>query len=265
MKIAYASDLHFEYHRDEPDWLPPLEADADVLVLAGDIDSGTEAVESVQRVAEALPNTEILYVAGNHEFYDGNHEQLIDIYRNAFHDNANLHFLENESVELDGVQFLGCTLWSGFDAFPEFSAHESMTVAERYIPDFRLIETLHNGDAPEALSPMRMVELFEQSRSWLDQELQKTTAQHTVVITHFPPHPLLRHGDIPHGILSNYFTADCRDLMDKHQPALWIYGHNHWCDELTHGSTRLLSNQLGYPQEAGKIRAYAPRSVQLPL
>ncbi|MEC8428645.1 MAG: metallophosphoesterase, partial [Pseudomonadota bacterium] len=68
MNLAYASDLHFEYHREDPNWLPALPENADVLVLAGDIDSGADAIESVRRLSDALPDTDIIYVAGNHEF-----------------------------------------------------------------------------------------------------------------------------------------------------------------------------------------------------
>lgn len=263
MKISYASDLHFEFHRDESNWLPELDHDADVLVLAGDIDSGSDAIHSIQRLSTALPNTEIIYVAGNHEFYKQNYEKLLKIYRHEFSQLPRVHFLERQSISLSGITFLGCTLWSGFDAFPEFSLRESMNAAGKFIPDFRLIRTDLNDGISDCLSPTRMKHLYDASRRWLAQELINGDPKATVVISHFPPHPKLRHGKIPHGILSNYFTADCHDIIEQYQPALWIYGHNHWCDDITLGDTRLTSNQLGYPQEEGHIRAYTPRSVQL--
>ncbi len=263
MNLAYASDLHFEYHREDPSWLPALPENADVLVLAGDIDSGANAIDSVRRLSDALPNTDIIYVAGNHEFYNQNYEKLLKTYRREFAKLHRVHFLEKESLELHGVTFLGCTLWSGFETFPEFPLRDSMNVADRYIPDFRLIRTDLNDGLSDTLSPTRMKHLYDSSHNWLDQMLSNSNPERTVVISHFPPHPQLRHGKIPHGILSNYFTADCQDIIEKHQPVLWIYGHNHWCDEMTCGATRLVSNQLGYPQEKGEIREYTPRSVQL--
>ncbi len=31
--MALASDLHFEFHRDEAEWMPPLAEGCDVLVM----------------------------------------------------------------------------------------------------------------------------------------------------------------------------------------------------------------------------------------
>jgi len=55
------SDLHLE-HAPYPG--PP--ADADAIVLAGDISTGTRGVSWAREWAADRP---VLYVAGNHEFY----------------------------------------------------------------------------------------------------------------------------------------------------------------------------------------------------
>jgi calcineurin-like phosphoesterase family protein len=47
----------------------PLPEDVNVLVLAGDIHIGKAAIELVSRISNALPDTIILFVTGNHEFY----------------------------------------------------------------------------------------------------------------------------------------------------------------------------------------------------
>ena len=31
----------------------------------------------------------------------------------------------------------------------------------------------------------------------------------------------------------------------------WVYGHTHECDDQTIGQTRIISNQLGYPDNFG--------------
>jgi hypothetical protein len=61
MKMRVLSDLHLEFQ----DWNPP-DVEADVIVLAGDIHSGSRGVEWARR---QFPLTPILYVPGNHEFY----------------------------------------------------------------------------------------------------------------------------------------------------------------------------------------------------
>ena len=41
------------------------------------------------------------------------------------------------------------------------------------------------------------------------------------------------------------------EIMGTHQPALWVYGHTHECDDQTIDRTRIISNQLGYPSNFG--------------
>jgi predicted phosphodiesterase len=61
MRIRVLSDLHLEFR----EWNPP-KADADVVVLAGDIHVGVKGIEWARRSFPAIP---IVYVPGNHEFY----------------------------------------------------------------------------------------------------------------------------------------------------------------------------------------------------
>ena len=115
ISIAIASDLHFEFHQGDAAWLPPLPATCDVLILAGDIGVGAGALEAVLKMAKALPNTQIVWVAGNHEFYRQSMETQLAYYRKECARLDRVHFLENERVDILGYTFLGCTLWTGFD------------------------------------------------------------------------------------------------------------------------------------------------------
>lgn len=62
MRIHPLSDLHNEFALFTPEV-----SDADVVILAGDIDLGTRGIEWA-RQAFHCP---VLYVPGNHEFYRG--------------------------------------------------------------------------------------------------------------------------------------------------------------------------------------------------
>ena len=65
MKLHVLSDLHLEF----ADFTPASNT-ADVIVLAGDI--GLRA-EGVTWARKSFPDQEIIYVAGNHEFYGSQH------------------------------------------------------------------------------------------------------------------------------------------------------------------------------------------------
>lgn len=253
MKVFIASDLHFEFHRNEKNWLPELPPDADLLILAGDIDVGDEAISSVRTIANALPHTQIVFVAGNHEFYHQNIDKQLDTFRSAFNENEQIHFLENEYFDFKGYRILGCTLWTGFDAYSDFGIEESMGHAGAYLPDFRLIKTKEGIDQEANFTAYHARDRFQQSMRWLEQELTNTEPCKTIVVTHFPPHTQCAHGTIPHDVMSNYFVSNAGHLIDKYQPRLWFYGHNHWNETNKIGQTTLTNNQLGYPQEKGHV------------
>jgi predicted phosphodiesterase len=72
MKIQVFSDLHMEFFTPDTAFMGQVNAhpDADVIVLAGDIDSG----ENSYRQAVALANRtgkRVVWIPGNHEFYNG--------------------------------------------------------------------------------------------------------------------------------------------------------------------------------------------------
>lgn len=75
MKILVLSDLHLEFGK-----LAPVHKDrridegVDVVVLAGDI---AEGVQGILWARETFVTKEIVYVAGNHEFYDNNVDSLV--------------------------------------------------------------------------------------------------------------------------------------------------------------------------------------------
>ena len=70
MKIRIFSDLHLEFFD-----FNPAEVSADVVVLAGDIQNGHYGLGWARKT---FPDTAIVYVIGNHEFYDDDHDALLE-------------------------------------------------------------------------------------------------------------------------------------------------------------------------------------------
>lgn len=255
MKICYASDLHFEFHENEPGWLPSLPKECDVMILAGDIGIGEGAIDAVFRIAEELPDTPVIFVSGNHEFYHTSIDKQLDRFKQAFEGESHIHFLENDTVEIKGYRFLGCTLWTGFDLLGKDNIRPAIVQAERYIADFQVIR---DRSGSQVFHPVSTATRYRESRQWLHKQLNLGDADKTVVVTHFPPCREARHQKIPEDLLSAYFQANCFDMIEQFQPAAWIYGHNHYSLDIQLGSTRVTSNQLGYPNEQGYIPTYNP-------
>lgn len=261
MRIALASDLHFEFHKSEPDWLPAIADDCDVIVLAGDIGVGDGATEAVLRISEAHPTSQVVWIAGNHEFYRQNIDKQIDKYKLAFADHPRVHYLENEAITIDGYLFLGCTLWTGFGILGWDKAHDAMQSAKLEIADFSLIK---KGADYKKFSPSDASNKFIDSCRWLKRELEKAEPENTVVVTHFPPCGKARNHHFSENSLTAYFQADCQTIIEHYQPAVWCYGHNHYSDQMKIGNTLVVSNQLGYPNEQ-YTQVYDPgRIIELP-
>ena len=87
----------------------------DVVVLAGDI---AEGLHGIRWARETFIMKEIVYIAGNHEYYDLHWETMQEEMRSTA-TRMGVHFLDQDSVELFGVRFLGSTLWTDFAFFGE--------------------------------------------------------------------------------------------------------------------------------------------------
>ncbi|MEW8692248.1 MAG: metallophosphoesterase [Candidatus Thiodiazotropha endolucinida] len=122
MKLHILNDLHIEFE----DFVPPA-MDADVVILAGDIGVGLEGL----RWAEArFPDKPVIYVPGNHEFYQ--HDiTLIDELKAEAPDN--IHVLNDDQVVVGGVRFLGSILWTDFRLFGEADKSSSTATDDGFL------------------------------------------------------------------------------------------------------------------------------------
>src|SRR5947209_11092654 len=175
VRLHVLSDLHLEQQPFEP-----VAVDADVIVLAGDVWNGTRGIEWARSWADGRP---ILYVAGNHEFYGHALPELIDQLRAAAAGSP-IHVLENDEMMIDGVRFLGCTLWSDFDFDGIDRREESMRVCARVVNDYEHIAFKPSG---RTLTRRDTRMLHLSSGDWLKQRLAEPHPGSTVAVTDHPP------------------------------------------------------------------------------
>ena len=93
MQLQVFSDLHLESCI-----IKPVPKKADVVVLAGDIHVGTAGIKWAKKTFRNCP---VIYVLGNHEFYNHTIPDLLqDLRREA--KGSNVHVLENKRTTPDG-------------------------------------------------------------------------------------------------------------------------------------------------------------------
>lgn len=252
MKLYVASDLHLEFGND---W-KPLDIDYDVLVLAGDIHKTTKGF----RRYRGWNDRRMVYVAGNHEFYRQNLPATLREFQGlrAESELAGSFFLEKSSAEIDGVRFLGCTLWTDFLVHGEALQADAMTIAGDEMSDYSSIVILKDGPTKVKLAPDDTLRLHQQSRAWLERELAKPHDGPTVVVTHHAPsiRSVERYRS---DLISAAYASNLEALIERYQPALWIHGHSHTACDYQIGQTRVVCNPRGYPAET--FTGFRPRLV----
>jgi 3',5'-cyclic AMP phosphodiesterase CpdA len=235
VRLYVLSDLHLEREGFAP---PPV--DADVVVLAGDISVGTRGVQWAREWVDGRP---ALYVVGNHELYGHSLPGLIDELREAAA-GTSIHVLENDELIVDGVRFLGCTLWSDFEFDGPERRAEAMLLSERVVNDYGQISTDGRALAPEDTRRLHVA-----SRAWLETRLAQAHPGPTVVVTHHAPLIRSRPSSPTLRALAGAFVSDVTPLMGGDRVALWIFGHTHRIADLELRGTRVISNPRGYPHQ----------------
>lgn len=234
MKLQLLSDLHLETESYRPVPAPG----AELLILAGDIDTNWRSLELFR--GWPVP---VLFVPGNHEFDRRDVDEAREALR-AHVGALGLRLLDDESIVLTGadgrrVRFVGSTRWCDFDAFGPAGRERAMRAGGYFQ---KVMQSTRQGE-PFGVDAVRTLAL--ESRAWLAGELQRTGDwAATVVITHFAPS--LKSADPRYGRQPGTasFCNDDEDLLPG--ATLWLHGHLHCRHDYRIGSTRVVSNARGH-------------------
>jgi len=233
MKIRLLSDLHTEFRLPYKTHAMSEYRGEDVLVLAGDIASGSTNTMDVIKHFLDCGFPQIVYVPGNHEYYGTGFDEFNTKMENKCMEFDNVHFLNPGSVTLNGVLFTGGTLWTNFADNPF-----SQSAAQRGINDFRQIRGFSTNTA---------VDCYYKHFDFIKQAYEARGDKKTVVVTHFLPAreciaPRFRGPDL----INDYFANDLGQYISTMSDTTWLFGHTHDSTDIVLGSTRVVANPHGY-------------------
>lgn len=232
------SDVHSEFYKSDPDKLievlkqysPP---GVKYCVLAGDIGSVAE-MDTYRKVLKYYANlyTYVILIPGNHEFYGSNYnfQHVINTLEKEC-ELLGIHFLHRKSVVLDGVCFIGTTLWSiidekaakGMNDFQHVFRHQ-VDYISAFVDDYRYIKN--------------------------ELEKQTDTKEPTVIVTHHLPTSKLIHPRFQYSPVNSAFYTNILDTsLNLRNVQYWLTGHSHESSISTYGNMKLVLNPLGYPGE----------------
>jgi predicted phosphodiesterase len=217
MRLQCLSDLHLESETFDPAPAPG----AELLVLAGDIDTTWSAFERFARWP--VP---VLFVAGNHEFDDRELDDAWPALR-ARCAELGLTMLEREAVVLaDGagrrIRFVGTVRWTDFALFGASQRERAMRAGAYFVN----VQRSRQHGRPFDAAAVREEGLA--CRAWLAGALAEPSQGRwdaTVAVTHFAP--TFKSADPRYGAQAgsaSFCNAD-DDLLPSAD--LWLHGHLH--------------------------------------
>ena len=307
MKVAVCSDLHLEF--------APISLEnkdnADVLILSGDIcvvkdlrekddaefdrfDRNKELHQFFQECCERFPN--VIYIMGNHEHYHGDFSKSYDTLRSRLGYLHNLHILEKEFVEINGVCFAAGTLWT------DMNKEDPVTIQQikGYMNDYRIIEdssemvtyktprykTDAKGDyimtktgavnhyveegvefhtRPAKFSPEKSVVEHKAMMQFIKDSIDSRPEMPWVVVGHHAPSKQSTKPRYQKDVTVNgAYSSDLSEfILDRPQIKLWTHGHTHDTFDYMIGTTRIVCNPRGYIYYEGRADEFELLTVEI--
>lgn len=216
----------------------PIKTHADLLICGGDWDMGIRTGEWNDSVILEQDKL-MLKVPGNHDYWNTSacFQKTIrewDLYYKSL-ENKNISYLINETKIIDGIAFIGSTLWSDFKN-NDFLVKMDSNISKDFEKIYQVRDVL--------VTPEDIYNKFKEARDFIVSELEKHQDKKCVVITHFPPSISC---NITRRItnVGYYWCGQMEDIISIYQPQLWISGHMHNFYDKMMGDTRVIINPAG--------------------
>jgi Icc-related predicted phosphoesterase len=267
MKLHIINDLHIDMNPD----LAPVLPGGQVLIIAGDLVEARRVKMYADNPNDIVPNVKlhdkgkinlwirrefakyehVIYVMGNHEFYNFTFNKTYAHLKENLP--ANVHLLEKQCVEIDGVLFIGATLWTDCHNGDPLTMH-----AVKYgMNDFDVIRVRRfNDDYVRFTVQDAMADHFK-AKQYIETILQNpvNSEKKVVVVTHHAPtHMSIDERFVREYLMNGGFYSKLDDLiLDNPAIKLWCHGHTHmFKDYMVGDHTRVVCNPRGYICSADK-------------
>jgi hypothetical protein len=268
VKIKLVSDLHLEFS----DCFVNNDNNCDVLILGGDImiaedlhdhphfdfnpyshGAFADLGRKQQRVARfrdfikrcAFQFPHVVYIAGNHEFYNGKFHKGIQYLRDECAKFPNVHFLERDCVKIEDVTFIGGTLWTDMNKGDPLTLH----AVRDMMNDFRIIKNDEKGYTN--LKPADTVVRHRETLDYIRTVIAERHDEKFVVVGHHSPsHQSVHESYRNEHLMNGAYHSDLSEfILDHPQIKLWTHGHTHHPFDYMIGETRVVCNPRGYESD----------------
>ncbi len=291
MKIAICSDLHLEF---APLVLENTEG-ADVLILSGDIAIAADLDPYIDLDIDGLAHMfartksqefheffqdcaakfkHVVYVAGNHEHYHGDFPKTIPHLKAMLSYIPNLYILDKETIYIDGVTFVGSTLWTDMNksnyltllkiegCMSDFGCvKDSRVLNTKQFPNFKAMGITSREFYEKAESARPNIIWTEHPGMWTPKAsvvehmkclnyidfMTGVPDTYVVVGHHTPSYKSCADSYKADFHMNGAYHSELFDFIyDRPQIKLWTHGHTHVPFDYMIGETRIVCNPRGY-------------------
>ena len=263
MRVSVVSDLHIDF----ADLTLP---GGDVLILSGDVCEAKSIKQAMYNPEMVLLEHErkdrrpdryfrflkeecadkyrhVIYVMGNHEHYGFQYHKTYNHIKEQMP--ANIHLLEREAIEIDGVLFVGATLWTDMNKGDQLTLYHMKDMMN----DYRQVTMLNESNgAYHRLQPEKTMADHYKTREYFKHVLEENRAsgnpKPVVVCTHHAPSKASTKPKYQHDtIMNGAYSSDLSEfILDNPEIKVWTHGHTHDNFDYQIGETRILCNPRGY-------------------
>jgi hypothetical protein len=207
----------------------------------------------------------VIYIAGNHEHYNGDYATSIPHLKSKLSYLKNLHVLEKETITLGDVTFVCGTLWTDMNKedprtlssirgmmndYRVICNSSKKVTFKSYMPDpenpDKDIFTFQERDA--TFCPEDSVQDHKAMLAVIREAVAENPAGKFVVVGHHSPSKLSTKPQYQDDVIVNgAYSSDLSELMLDHpQIKLWTHGHTHHEFDYMIGTCRVVCNPRGY-------------------
>ena len=169
----------------------------------------------------------------------------------------NVTVLEQQHVEIDGVMFLGATLWTDMNRGDPLTLHATKSM----MTDYQAI-TFHHAahNIYRKLDPKDTAEVHLKTMQWMKFMCEENRDKKIVVCTHHAPTFQSVHEHYKHDTLMNgAYASDLSEfILDNENILFWTHGHMHDPSDYMVGQCRVICNPRGYAGFEQRVKEFDP-------
>ena len=278
MKYKITSDLHLDFYLSKPtitkaqarnfiktrklgDYFAPETSEPTSLIVAGDIGHYPEQnLAFLLTIKELYGYTDIIVVAGNHEFYNisksqrGKFTRFYDKeqYQTKLLRDSGIIVLDGDIVEHYGKVIAGYPAWydgtgSSRGYGGGYGTGDVIALWRATMNDSNLIPEMDKLDFYDIVK-YQNAKLGSMRESMRESMRARKV---DIFVTHVSPNVGIDYvpWDFRGSGTNCFYWFNGDELLEEFQPEIWVYGHTHKRMHYMKDGTEFFCNPLGYPAE----------------